>query len=69
MTRIKGKVCCPIHKEKTPSMVLLDDQTIHCFGCNANGIWSDSDNGEIALFMGIGNGKATVFFVTLPGEA
>lgn len=31
------KVCCPFHAERTPSCVLFDDNTFHCFGCHAHG--------------------------------
>ena len=27
------KVCCPFHKENTPSMVIYKANTWHCFGC------------------------------------
>ncbi len=30
-----GKVCCPFHPDKTPSMKL--DERFHCFGCGADG--------------------------------
>jgi len=35
--------CCPVHKEKTPSLGITEDQStgnilIHCFGCGANGV-------------------------------
>lgn len=29
-------ICCPFHKEKTPSMKIYKD-SYHCFGCGANG--------------------------------
>lgn len=32
----KGFMCCPFHKEKTPSMKIYD-KTFHCFGCNESG--------------------------------
>jgi len=31
-----GFVCCPFHKEKTPSMKLYDDH-FYCFGCQSSG--------------------------------
>lgn len=35
----KGKVLCPFHKEKTPSL-LVDNNRFRCFGCGENGnIW------------------------------
>jgi predicted phosphoribosyltransferase len=33
--------CCPVHKDKTPSMCLREEDgmvLIHCFGCGANGL-------------------------------
>ena len=30
-------VCCPLHKEKTPSLLFYDDGGWHCFGCDAGG--------------------------------
>lgn len=33
--------CCPVHKDKTPSMCLREEDgmvLIHCFGCSANGL-------------------------------
>lgn len=31
-------VCCPIHDDRTPSLILhLDTDRYHCFGCNAGG--------------------------------
>ncbi len=31
-------VCCPVHDDRTPSMVLhLDSDRYHCFGCGATG--------------------------------
>src|SRR5688572_4999436 len=37
LTRNGGlmKLCCPFHREKTPSCVLYDDHG-HCFGCDAH---------------------------------
>ena len=32
----KGFICCPFHKEKTPSMKIYD-KSYHCFGCNESG--------------------------------
>lgn len=32
----KGFVCCPFHKEKTPSMKVFD-KDFHCFGCAEHG--------------------------------
>jgi len=31
------KVKCPIHNEKTASLVLYQDNSYHCFGCGING--------------------------------
>lgn len=31
-----GFICCPIHKEKTPSMKIYKD-SYHCFGCGHSG--------------------------------
>lgn len=31
-----GFICCPFHKEKTPSMKVYK-KSFHCFGCGANG--------------------------------
>lgn len=31
-----GFICCPFHKEKTPSMKIYKD-SFHCFGCWENG--------------------------------
>ena len=28
---------CPFHQEKTPSFVIYDNNTFHCFGCQADG--------------------------------
>jgi phage/plasmid primase-like uncharacterized protein len=34
----KNKIgCCPFHPDRTPSFVVFDDQTYHCFGCQAHG--------------------------------
>lgn len=30
------KICCPFHREKTPSFVVYDDH-VHCFGCSFHG--------------------------------
>lgn len=32
----KGFICCPFHKEKTPSMKIYD-KSYHCFGCGESG--------------------------------
>jgi DNA polymerase len=38
-----GKICCPFHDDKTPSLQLYpDDGHYHCFGCGAHG-WIDDD--------------------------
>lgn len=29
--------CCPFHPDRTPSFVIYDDETYHCFGCGAHG--------------------------------
>lgn len=31
-----GKICCPMHQEKTPSFGIRDNK-FHCFGCGAHG--------------------------------
>ena len=31
-----GFICCPFHREKTPSMKIYKD-SFHCFGCGENG--------------------------------
>ena len=36
LTPKHGKVCCPFHADKTPSMK-VDDRRVHCFGCGWNG--------------------------------
>lgn len=33
--------CCPIHREKTPSMCFFPDGHFHCFGCGAHGDAAD----------------------------
>lgn len=33
----KGKACCPIHNEKTPSFSILKGTFFKCFGCGAGG--------------------------------
>ena len=33
--------CCPLHGEKTPSMMLDERGRFHCFGCGANGDAAD----------------------------
>lgn len=35
--RREEKISCPFHNERTPSCVLYDDNSFHCFGCGANG--------------------------------
>lgn len=30
-------ICCPFHRERTPSFVLYPDNSFHCFGCKSNG--------------------------------
>jgi hypothetical protein len=36
------KVCCPFHKEKTPSFCFSEKQERYCcFGCDKNGSLSD----------------------------
>lgn len=32
-----GYICCPLHREKTPSLKLYDDGSWHCFGCGKGG--------------------------------
>ncbi len=29
--------CCPLHKEDTPSFVIFEDNSWHCFGCGKHG--------------------------------
>lgn len=36
LTPKRGKVCCPFHADKTPSMK-VDDRRVHCFGCGWHG--------------------------------
>ena len=33
---IDGKLCCPFHDDRTPSLAIYDDH-FHCFGCGAHG--------------------------------
>lgn len=33
--------CCPLHREKTPSMCFYPDGRYHCFGCSAHGDAAD----------------------------
>lgn len=34
----KGKICCPVHSENSPSFFYDDDKgDFHCFGCHAKG--------------------------------
>lgn len=35
-TNRKGFMCCPFHREKTPSMKIFD-KDYHCFGCGGHG--------------------------------
>jgi CHC2 zinc finger/Toprim domain len=35
-----GKICCPFHDDKTPSLHIYDDH-FHCFGCGARGDHAD----------------------------
>lgn len=35
-----AKICCPFHDEKTPSMVIYDDNSAYCFGCQKR-VWHD----------------------------
>lgn len=32
-----GKICCPVHGEKTPSLSIPFDRRWHCFGCGISG--------------------------------
>lgn len=34
-------VCCPLHGEKTPSMMIDESGRFHCFGCGAHGDAAD----------------------------
>nr|DAR10295.1 MAG TPA: DNA primase [Caudoviricetes sp.] len=49
----KGKCCCPLHKEKTPSFGVYEDK-FHCFGCGAGGDIFDF----VMLYFHIGLGAA-----------
>lgn len=33
----KRKTSCPFHEEKTPSFIVYDDNSFHCFGCQKHG--------------------------------
>ena len=33
----RGKIRCPIHNEKTPSLTIYSDGSWFCFGCSAHG--------------------------------
>ncbi len=33
--------CCPLHREKTPSLCFYPDGKFHCFGCQAHGDAAD----------------------------
>ena len=33
----KHMACCPFHQEEGPSFYIYDNNTFHCFGCQANG--------------------------------
>lgn len=34
----EGKICCPVHKERTPSLIYSDSRTTYnCFGCGIKG--------------------------------
>jgi CHC2 zinc finger/Toprim domain len=33
---VDGKICCPFHADRTPSLHVYDDH-FHCFGCGAHG--------------------------------
>jgi hypothetical protein len=37
----RWKALCPFHTEKTPSFVVYDDGSYHCFGCSAHGTAKD----------------------------
>ena len=47
-----GKVACPFHNDRTPSMKV--DHRFHCFGCGADGDVIDF----VARLYGIGTKKA-----------
>ena len=32
-----GYICCPFHKEDTPSLKVYEDSGWHCFGCGKGG--------------------------------
>lgn len=34
---VKHMACCPFHTESSPSFYIYDNNTYHCFGCQANG--------------------------------
>jgi hypothetical protein len=50
------KMCCPFHKEDTPSFVVYPDLSYHCFGCHAHGSYEDF----IMFFSGDSN---RIFYV------
>src|SRR5262249_40543799 len=39
--RLDDKICCPFHKDNTPSLQIYADGHYHCFGCGAHGNVSD----------------------------
>jgi len=49
-----GKVCCPIHEEKTPSLHFYDN-TFYCFGCGEGGdsIWLVAKTRNIPIWKAI----------------
>jgi len=50
------RMCCPFHKEDTPSFVVYSDLSYHCFGCHAHGSYEDF----IMFFSGDSN---RIFYV------
>lgn len=50
-----GKICCPFHEEKTPSMSIPFDRKAHCFGC---GITADYNLASIPEGVEIHSGKS-----------
>jgi hypothetical protein len=51
------KMCCPFHKEDTPSFMVYSDASYHCFGCHAHGSYEDF----VMFFSGDSN---RIFYVT-----
>lgn len=45
---------CPIHNERTPSMVIYQDNSFYCYGCQAHG----NNALDLLLKMGISFNEA-----------